>query len=179
MKGLVFTEFFEFVDDVFSIETSERLIEMSNLQSGAIYTSIGTYDIKELITLLSNLSALTGITVPDLLRDFGRRLFGRFAITFPGFFTGIESTMEFLPRVHGYVHMEVRKLYPDAELPTFSCSFPKPGTMVMTYRSPRNLADMAEGLILGCIEYFGDPIRVKREISPEDPLETRFILMKE
>jgi hypothetical protein len=176
MKGMVFTEFFELVDDKFSFETSERLIEMSNLPSEGIYTSVGTYPAQEMVTLVTNLSTLSGVPVPDLLREFGRHLFRRFLISFPHFFDGIGSTMEFLPRVNDYVHLEVQKLYPDAELPLFSCTFPEPGTMVMAYQSSRNLPDLAEGLILACIEHYGESLVVKRETGQGDPPETRFFI---
>lgn len=176
MKGLVFTEFLELVDEKFSLETCERLIEMSNVPSGAVYTSVGTYDAQEMFTLVSGLSTLTGIPVPDLLKTFGRHLFKRFVSVFPVFFEGVESAMEFLPRVEDYVHVEVRKLYPDAELPSFSCATPAPGTMIMTYRSKNNLPDLAEGLILGCIDHFGGFLSVTRGTGHEDPLETVFTI---
>ncbi|TSA01017.1 MAG: hypothetical protein D4R80_00120 [Deltaproteobacteria bacterium] len=176
MKGLVFTEFIELVDESFTMETSERMIEMSHLPSGGAYTSVGTYNAQEMITLVSGLSTLTGIPVPDLLKTFGRHLFKRFVSAFPIFFEGIGSAMEFLPRVDDYVHLEVRKLYPDAELPSFSCERPEPGTLVMTYGSKTNLPDLAEGLILGCIDHFGDPVSVKRETGGGNPPETVFTI---
>lgn len=176
MKGMVFTEFLELVDEKFSFEITERLIEMSQLPSDGIYTAVGTYDYQEIVTLVSNLSTLTDATVSDLLKAFGRHLFQRFVLSFPLFFEGMCSSMEFLPRVQDYVHSEVRKLYPDAELPNFSCSKPEGGTMIMTYRSSRNLADLAEGLILACIDHFGESLSVEREKSPDDASETRFII---
>jgi len=176
MKGLVFTEFLDLVDEKFSLETCERMIEMSNVPSGGAYTSVGTYDAQEMFTLVSGLSTLTGIPVPDLLKAFGRHLFKRFVSAFPVFFEGVGSAMEFLPRVDDYVHLEVRKLYPDAELPSFSCATPEPGTMVMTYRSKTNLPDLAEGLILGCIDHFGDSVSVKRGPGHADPSETVFTI---
>jgi len=177
MKGMVFTEFFELVDDRFSLETSERLIEMSDLPSEGIYTSVGTYEAQEMVTLVSNLSAITGVSIPDLLRDFGRHLFKRFLISFPAFFEGVESSMEFLPSVEDYVHLEVLKLYPDAELPTFSCTMSETG-MIMTYRSKRNLPELAEGLILACIDHFGESFLVRKETIEGDPPETRFIIVQ-
>jgi hypothetical protein len=47
----------------------------------------------------------------------------------------------------------------------------------MNYRSTRPLADLAEGLIRGCIEYCGDPIRIHRADLPGTPgTATRFVL---
>lgn len=176
MKGMVFTEFFELVDDLFSIETSEQLIEMSELPHGGIYTAVGTYNSQEMFTLVSNLATLTKTPVADLLKAFGRHLFSRFLTSFPEFFNGMNSALAFLPSVDSFVHMEVRKLYPDAELPSFSCEQTEPGSMVMIYRSKRNLSDLAEGLISACIEHFGDDLVLSREtISVPEP-HTRFLL---
>lgn len=174
MKGLVFTEFFELVDKVFSMEISEQLIEMSNLESGGIYTAVGTYDPMEMVTLVTNLAELTKTPVGELLKAFGKHLWQYFWDSYPMLFEGMHSTMEFLPRVNDYVHMEVQKLYPDAELPTFICENPEPGKLVITYSSVRNLPDLAEGLILQCIDHFGESMTVKRETIEGDTPSTRF-----
>jgi hypothetical protein len=48
----------------------------------------------------------------------------------------------------------------------------------MGYRSARPLADLADGLIRGCIEHFGEPIRVVREDLPGEPgTSARFVLI--
>jgi len=176
LKGLVFTEFLELVDERFSFETCERIIEMSDLPSGGIYTSVGTYQPQEMAALLGSLSEVTGIPPADLLQVFGRHLFKRFVASFPVFFNGITSSFEFLPRVDNYVHIEVKKLYPDAELPTFTCETTTPGTMVMTYRSKSNLPDLAEGLILECIDHFGEQLVVRRERLAGEPPVTVFTI---
>lgn len=176
MKGIVFVEFIEMAENSFSIELCDRLIEMSDLPSSGIYTSVGTYDPEEMMTLVGNLSNLTEKPASELLKDFGRYLFKRFVENFPDFFEGITSSLGFLSQVDSYVHLEVRKLYEDAELPTFECTFPEAGHLLMKYRSKRNLPDLAEGLILGCIDYYGEQLEVERKSMPEDPLSTLFII---
>lgn len=176
MKGLVFTEFLELVDEQFSFETCERVIEMSDLPSGGVYTSVGTYEPREMVALLGNLSEVTGIPPAELLEIFGRHLFRHFVAYFPVFFEGITSSLEFLPLVDGYVHVEVKKLYPDASLPTFTCETPAPGTMIMTYRSKNDLPDLAYGLILECIDHFGEPLIVERELLGSEPPATVFTI---
>jgi hypothetical protein len=50
----------------------------------------------------------------------------------------------------------------------------------MSYRSSRPLADLAEGLIQGCIEHFDDPVRVVREDLPGAPgTAARFVVIPE
>ena len=176
MKGVVFTEFFDFVEGRYSPEIAEQLIERSALPSKGIYTSVGTYDHEEMVTLVSNLSAIITIGVPDLLKEFGRHLLKQFVIMFPPFFAGITSTFEFLPKVDSLVHVEVKKLYPDAELPVFSCIFPVSDQLQMTYESNRNLPDLAEGLILGCLDHFGEQMEVVRSGVPGNPRATLFTI---
>jgi len=176
MKGIVFTEFLEMVEDRFSPSIADRIIQLSDLRSGGAYTAVGTYDHHELLRLVTNLSRETGTPVPDLVRAFGQYLFGRFFVTYPQFFEGIEHAFDFLKNIERYVHVEVRKLYPDAELPRFECSSPAPGTLTMTYRSTRPFADFAEGLIGGCIEHFREPIDVRREDLSDGGTSARFVL---
>lgn len=178
MKGVVFAEFFEFVEGRFSLDIAEQLIESSDLPSKAIYTSVGTYDHGEIVVLVSNLATIVGIEVCDLIKEFGRHLSGQFVVKFPAFFDGITSAFEFLPKVDSFVHVEVKKLYPDAELPTFSCVFPDSDKLQMTYESDRNLPDLAEGLIYGCLEHFGEQMEVVRNNVPENPRATLFTITR-
>jgi hypothetical protein len=176
LKGLVFTEFLEMVDARFSLETSERILEMSDLPSGGIYTSVGTYDFQEMASLVVNLSRETGIPAPDLLQAFGRHLFARFLELFPNFFEGIDSAFDFLSRINGYVHIEVKKLYPDAELPLFDCEREGADRLVMTYRSSRDIPDLAEGLIRASLAHYGKSFDLSRESLGGNPPATRFVL---
>ncbi len=178
MKGIVFSEFLSMVDEKFSIEMSERLINEVNLPSGGAYTTVGTYDAQEIVDLVVKLSEITKISVPDLLKTFGRYLLWRFAKIFPQFFKEVTSTLDFLPKVESYVHLEVKKLYSDAELPSFTCVSPYPGRLEMEYRSARNFSDLAEGLILGTADHFNERIKVERESIPEDPSAVLFIVTK-
>ena len=86
MKGIVFAEFIEMVDEKFSMEMSERLIDEVQPPSGGAYTTVGTYDSQEIVDLVAKLSEITSISVPDLLKTFGRHLLSRFVELFPEFF---------------------------------------------------------------------------------------------
>ena len=180
MKGIVFTEFLEMVEDRFSPQVADRIIEASNLASGGAYTAVGTYDHHEIVQLVTELSNVTGIGVPDLLRAFGRHLFGRFVVGYPQLFAAATSAFAFLASVEGHIHVEVRKLYPDAELPTFKCDRSIPGRLTMLYQSKRPFGDLAEGLIMGCAEHFDEEVDIVREdLSDEHETRVRFVLTKQ
>ncbi len=121
MKGLVFTEFVEFVEKAHGLDTADHVMAAaSGLPSRGVYTAVGTYDHREMVTLLGALHSHTGTAVPALLRSFGQHLLTRFVAAYPSFFEQAGSLFPFLRSVHGHIHVEVRKLYPDAELPSFS-----------------------------------------------------------
>lgn len=173
MKGVVFTEFFGMVGDVFSDDMVDDLIEATDPASGGAYTAVGTYDHGEIVAMVVELSARTGTPVPDLLQAFGRHLFRRFAELYPVFFAGVTDTFTFLDSIESVIHVEVRKLYPDAELPRFESRRPSTDEMVLVYRSPRHMHDLAAGLIAQCAEHFGEVVRVDPVAADDGAIEFR------
>ena len=170
MKGLVFVEFLEMVEEMFSPDIAQDIVDAAGLPSGGAYTSLGTYDHQEIVGLVTQLSRVTGQPASSLVRAFGEHLFERLFELYPQFFVGIDKAQDFLRCVDGYVHMEVRKLYPEAELPSFYFhDGPDPGEVRFEYRSKRPFADLAEGMILACVRHFGGGIAVERQDLPGIP----------
>lgn len=162
MKGVVFTELMEMLESSHSLEEVEDLLAACDLPSGGAYTTLGTYDLAELHAIVGELSRRTGVEIPALIHAFGRHLFQAFLGRHPRFFADVTGTLDLLRRVEDEIHVEVRKLYPDAELPTFACSEPILGDFILEYRSPRGLADLAAGLIDASIAHFREPLVVDR-----------------
>jgi len=163
MRGIVFTEFLEMVESTWSFDMVDKVIADSKVPNGGAYTAVGSYDTAEIVALLMALSQATETKPAVLLESFGRYLFGRFATLYPDFFKGVGSTFEFLPRVDSYIHIEVRKLYPDAELPALKTEQLDQDTMNVVYRSPRCMSKLARGLIEGCLTHFKENHAITEE----------------
>jgi hypothetical protein len=104
-------------------------------------------------------------------------MFERFYVLFPQYFKGIDSSFRFLEQIEDYIHVEVRKLYPEAELPSFECDTSQPGCLRLTYRSTRPFAALAEGLIRGCIAHFREDADVEVEdLSSGKGTAARFLI---
>ncbi len=176
MKGIVFTEFLEMVDAVFSPEVSEAIIAECDLASNGAYTAVGTYDDGEILALVTALSKHTNVPVPALVKAFGKHLFQTFVRVHPDYFEAVDNTFDFLESVDGHIHVEVRKLDRDATVPSLSCSRPEDATLVVDYRSERPLADLADGLIEASIEHFGDSISVERTNHDDTMQRASFVL---
>jgi hypothetical protein len=164
MKGVVFTEFMEMVEDVFSDDILEDIIDKSDLPNDGAYTAVGTYDHQEIVRMTVHLSEAVHIPVGTLLEVFGKHLFGRFTQMYPTFFTDVSEPFEFLKNIDNYIHIEVKKLYPDAQLPRFFHEQVSPTELTMYYMSSRHFEDLAIGLITGCLAYF----KVQGEVSKKN-----------
>lgn len=178
MKGIVFTEFIEMVEDAFGFEIVDNIINASDLESEGVYTAVGTYKCEELVCLVANLSKETGKSVPELYQIYGQHLFTRFVQAFPQFFAAKNHTFGFLSEIENHIHVEVRKLYPDAELPHFACEI-NANKMTMVYSSKRALGDFARGLIIGCAQHFSEKIEIdQQDLSAGAGTKIRFLLTK-
>ncbi len=172
MKGIVFTEFLDMVDDTFGSVVTDAILNDTKPPSGGAYTAVGTYPCEEMVALVRTLEHQTGARMPELLKTYGRHLFGRFVVRYPELFTGYQDSFSMLENIDATIHMEVRKLYPDAELPRFDCRREEPDRLVMVYSSLRPFADLAHGLIEGCALHFGEKVTIERSDDNSDKLNT-------
>lgn len=176
MKGIVFTEFLDMVESKFGYETVDYIIENSNLASKGIYTSIGTYDHSEIVQLITQLHHRTGIAVPDLLNAYGKYLHGTFTKNYQQFFEEEKNTLDFLETIDSHIHIEVNKIYPDAQLPSFETQRLNGNTLEMIYKSDRRMADFALGLIEATMEYYGEQGKIETEAIQNDGSVVRFVI---
>jgi hypothetical protein len=65
--------------------------------------------------------------------------------------------------VDSYIHKEVMKLYPNAELPSFVTERASENELIMIYSSKREMSDFAHGLILGCLKNFNEKAEIEIE----------------
>lgn len=176
MKGIIFKEFLDMVEDKFGYEMVDNIINDSNLPNDGAYTSVGTYPHTEIVTLVSNLSKYSKIGVPTLLEVFGEHAFGIFAKAYKSMFEGHDNAFRFLSTVEGTIHVDVLKLYPEAQLPTLVTTSMDNDQMVMVYKSTRAMSDFAKGLIIGCLKHFNEEAHIADLNLKEDQTEVQFTL---
>lgn len=177
MKGMVFTNFLEMVEEKFSMDVVDAIIEASKVPSGGAYTAVGTYPHSEMVALLQALEKEVSIPIPDLLKIYGKHLFGILAKGYPALMKDISNSRDLLLNLDGVIHVEVKKLYPDAELPRFESTELPDGRLQMHYLSDRHMEDLAEGLLTGCFEHFKEAVTMERE--PLEDGTVNFIIQYE
>ena len=178
MKGIVFTEFLDLVEDKFGLEMVDTIIENSNLESNGVYTSVGTYSFSEMLQLLTNLSTNTGISTDDLLLVYAEHFFSVLAKSYPDLIESYTDPIEMLASIEGHIHVEVRKIYPDAELPSFEVLEKTKNSIVMIYKSSRAMHHFGLGLMNKTFEHFNSSATIELEMIKEDGTIVKFVVNK-
>lgn len=157
MLGLVFTEFVELVEDKFSPETADAVIAEVAAPHGGAYTAVGYYPHEEMVAMVGALSRQTGVAAPELVRGFGGHLLHRFAAAHGELFARHGRLFDFVAAIHDEIHVEVRKLYDQATLPTFTVLSRDERTLRLLYQSPRAMQQLAQGLLEQAAVHYGEP----------------------
>ena len=61
-----------------------------------------------------------------------------------------------------YAPAYLRRLYPGAVIPEFDIAFPEAHVVELGYVSERGRCDLAEGLVLGAAEHYGEAVAVSQ-----------------
>lgn len=178
MKGIVFTEFLDLVEDKFGLEMVDKIIEQSELESEGVYTSVGTYKFSEMLQMLQSLSANTGISIDDLLLVYAEHFFSVLKASYPGLLNTYKDPIEMLASIEDHIHVEVRKIYPDAELPSFEVLEKTENSLVMIYKSSRAMHHFGLGLMNKTFEHFNATATITLEKIKEDGTEVKFVVNK-
>jgi hypothetical protein len=178
MKGIVFTEFLELVEDKFGLETVDHIILNSELESNGIYTSIGFYSFSELLQLLQRLSESTQISVDNLLLLLGEHFFGAVEKSYPELMSAYKNPIEMIASIENHIHIEVKKIYPEADLPTFKVIEKTENSLIIDYESSRAMYYFSLGLMNKIFEFFNSTATIELEKIKEDGTEVRFVIHK-
>jgi hypothetical protein len=88
------------------------------------------------------------------------------------------SLFDFISKIDQYIHIEVQKLYPDAELPSIEVEHADETHLDMIYKSDRKLGHFALGLLKGASKFFDEPVEIEMENIKEDASAVRFKIVK-
>ena len=163
LKGIVFTEFFKHIEKCHGAEVLDDVIVSAAPLNDGAYTSIGTYPFKEMLDLVAAYTKATEQSGTSVLDGFGQHCLASWVSYVPAFFGPHRSLFDILSEINEFHEIEVRKLYPDAELPTFLVESRDAHVMTIGYYSNKHLTDLAIGVIKGAAAHLGQTISIRAE----------------
>jgi len=179
MKGTIFVELVNMAEGAFGEEVVDEVLDKAGLDNGGAFTAVGNYPCSELVKIVTAFSEHSGISGEDLQRMFGHWMMNHFVENYPDFFKGKNDSFSLLEAVDGEIHVEVKKLYPEAELPVFETERVTDDELKLTYSSPRPLVEFCHGMIEACLERYDQTASIGRCPVAHAPNSTTFDIQLE
>jgi len=166
VKGIIFNLVEGFVVAQGGERAWDSLLDTADLDGG--YSSLGDYADEELFALITAYSETHDLTLADTTRAVGRHALLGLAERYPHFFAPHIRTRDMLLTLNDVIHPEVRKLHPSSRPPDFVYTSTDPDDFVMGYSSGRHLCFLAEGMITGAAEHYGEGVTVSQSACMHD-----------
>lgn len=161
MQGIIFNALEEFVLENATMEVWNDVLDVSQVESGGVYTAGMNYNDEEIIALASSLCEALKIPLQDGLKLFGEFLFDFLLSKGPIELNDYANTPGLLVELESVIHRDVKRVHPDAYTPLFEYTPQTDSTGQLTYFSKRKLCVVAEGLLAGAAKHFGQKVELK------------------
>lgn len=164
MKGIVIDCLKNLVSENFGIEKWNEVMKLSGASPDRKYQINDDVDEELTLKMFAITCQVTGLSFEQACDAFGDYWVGSYIPKlYPEFYTGIKSTKEFLLKLD-HIHASIASRLSDAKPPRHSYGWKGANTLLMSYRSERDLIELFIGAIKGAAKYFKEEIRV-REID--------------
>ncbi len=147
MRGSMFVEFLAHVEEQHGMETVDAIVEKTQheLSNAGAYTSVGNYPHGELLALATALANEVEGDLGNIVHEYADHIMQSFKRTHPKYFE-LDDAFDFLVSVGELIHIDVRKLYPDANPPEVRGERQSNNALLLHYKSHRPLAALAISL---------------------------------
>ncbi|GAB3079571.1 heme NO-binding domain-containing protein [Pedococcus soli] len=161
MKGIIFNQIEDAVVSNHGEDAWDDLVDAADVQGA--YTALGNYPDEDLTKLVVAGSVALDTPPDALTRALGRDALLGLAERYPQFFEPHTNVRSFVLTLNDVIHAEVRKLHADSSPPEFWFDDPDAQPLHIHYRSDRQLCSLAEGMLAGAGEYYGQEVTIRHE----------------
>ena len=163
-----------------AVETVPEMPTGSNAAcTSAVQQTVGPdydgYDQTELMGMVQAMMCKSGPGIDDIQRAFGEHMLRYCAHCYPDYFES-DGLFAFLTDVQSRIHADIRRTYPDVDLPSFECREESEARLVMTVYAPPGATAFAEGLIGGCARFYDEEISLSKTDLSGDGTEFQIVI---
>lgn len=175
MRGIHFRALMSLAEERFGPEVVEQMLDRAGGSRRGAYTTVGFYPPEEFLALAEALSDLTGQTRQTILFSCGRRVYAYLRVTQVKDRPPPPDILSALRSIASILQASYKKLHNDAVLPSIEVEAGRGGRVDLIYRSPRPMADFAEGLVHEALAPLQADCRIDRlDLPPFDGRAARF-----
>jgi hypothetical protein len=158
VHGFIFSELEKYVRQKLGRSQWEALLAAAGLGTRK-YHNFEVYEDAEAVKLVTTASEITGLAPAVILEDFGRFLGRDLVRIYRPLLDPRWKTLEFLENVENTVHRVVRSRNA-ARPPVLLFQRTSRDSVLLTYRSPRQLEELAVGIAHGVADHYGEKLSV-------------------
>lgn len=163
MHGIVMKALKDFVVETYDAGTWRAIQEAAGL-GGKLYVPVSEYDDAEALALVDAAVELSGEDEDDLLYAFGGYIVEPLVQTYGVHVEGEWTGLDLLANVERYIHEALRaKQLSEFTPPELRAKRVDDETAIIRYGSERGLCMLAEGIIDGVADHYGESYHVTHD----------------
>jgi hypothetical protein len=157
MHGIIFAELRNYAETEHGPGTWNALLEKASLKN-RVYAAVQEYPDTEIISIVMAACAKTGLSVSEVLEDFGRFIVPSLMRMYGHLLKPEWRAIDVIDHTEGTVHAVVRVKNPDAKPPKLKTQRLSPNEVLLVYTSPRQMCGLAIGIGTGLGQHFQEKI---------------------
>jgi predicted transcriptional regulator with HTH domain len=159
MKGVIADCLKKLVTSKFGKEKWEASLEAAGMPANSIFLVAQDIPDPDFFKLVGSICETLGITMEQAAEAFGYYWVNEYAPKIYKVYFNKETAKDFLLSMD-YVHATVTKNLPNARPPRFSYEWEGDNTLIMHYKSERNMIDFMIGIIKGVGKYYNENLSI-------------------
>jgi hypothetical protein len=162
MKGVIPKALKQMVTEKYGADTWKKALSQAGIEREPLMLPISDVDDSVVLEMVEGVCGVLGITLAQAADAFGAYWMTEFAPTmYKSHFSKPTSVREFLLQMDE-VHEITTRNMPNAHPPRFGYEELDDGSLVMEYKSSRDLMDIFVGLVKGVGAHVGETVDIQR-----------------
>ncbi|MCP4349607.1 MAG: hypothetical protein GY795_29350 [Desulfobacterales bacterium] len=151
----------------------EQILEKSGLDKNIYFLPTQDIDDNMVIKVVGSVCTVLGKSLSEVANAFGIYWVNYYAPKiYYSYYGNAKTAKEFLLRMDE-VHQQVTRRIANAHPPRFDYEQPDDDTLIMIYKSERNLLDFVIGLVKGVGKYFNEDLKITK--IGENKIKIKFL----
>lgn len=172
MKGHIFNLLEKFIVETAGELAYEQIYDRCEFKSNGIFIRSGNYPDADLYTIVGQTCEQLEMPIDEAMFAFGHWIFPSLLSIAPGETARYKHPKTLLMNLDDIHQIELKKIWPDAEPPSFQTEDTGSDTMTMTYDSPRELYPLVDGVLTSLSEYYGVKIDFQKTFNKKGSYQT-------
>lgn len=153
MHGLIFSELKKYVETKFDAKTWEALLEKAGLK-GNLYLASSIYPDRDLLSLVTTASQMTGLAPKAILEDFGEFVAPHLIRQYEFLIRPEWSLVDFLCNTEETIH-KVLRFHAGVTPPRLVVKRIADDRVTISYDSQRKMCGLLKGIVKGAARHYG------------------------